>query len=152
MRKAVDALTSRPQTGRDVFVRGDPEAITIHGTPRLEGDLYALVQAYAVQRLRAHTRKYAPRGRVEAYPLEKARARLRELLPELEAWAPLARVVPSARGGEEGPSRASYLASTLSAGLEMVKEGALELRQLEAFAELYLRARLDRAAPMERAA
>jgi segregation and condensation protein A len=41
----------------------------------------------------------------------------------------------------QGPSRASYLASTLSAGLELVKEGALEARQLEAFADIYLRTR-----------
>jgi chromatin segregation and condensation protein Rec8/ScpA/Scc1 (kleisin family) len=34
----------------------------------------------------------------------------------------------------------------------MVKEGALELRQLEAFAEIYLRARKDRTSPMEKAA
>ena len=44
------------------------------------------------------------------------------------------------------PSRASYLASTLSASLELVKEGALEARQLEAFADIYLRARAARAA------
>src|ERR1700757_4941218 len=41
-----------------------------------------------------------------------------------------------------GPSRASYLASTLSASLELVKEGVLEARQFEAFADLYLRSRL----------
>jgi segregation and condensation protein A len=41
----------------------------------------------------------------------------------------------------DGPSRASYIASTLSAGLELVREGELEVRQLEAFTDLYLRAR-----------
>ena len=52
------------------------------------------------------------------------------------------------RGGAgEGPSRASYLASTLSASLELVKEGALEARQLEAFDDLYLRARHGEDAP-----
>ena len=46
-----------------------------------------------------------------------------------------------------GPSRASYVASTLSASLELVKEGALVARQLEAFADIYLRAR--KTAPTE---
>ena len=41
----------------------------------------------------------------------------------------------------QGPSRASYLASTLSASLDLVKEGMLEARQLEPFSEVYLRAR-----------
>ena len=43
----------------------------------------------------------------------------------------------------DGPSQASYVASTLSASLELVKEGALETRQLEAFADIYLRARKE---------
>ena len=47
------------------------------------------------------------------------------------------------RPSGEGPTQASYLASTLSAGLELVKEGALEARQLEAFADVYLRARRE---------
>jgi segregation and condensation protein A len=54
------------------------------------------------------------------------------------------------RGGlvaGHGPTRASYLASTLSATLELVKEGELEARQLEHFAEIYLRARRGEAAP-----
>jgi len=41
----------------------------------------------------------------------------------------------------QGPTRASFVASTLSASLELVKEGALEARQLEAFADIYLRSR-----------
>ena len=64
------------------------------------------------------------------------------MLPDLRAWTALTAVAPFAIGGDgEGPSRASYLASTLSAGLELVKEGELEARQLEQFADLYLRAR-----------
>jgi segregation and condensation protein A len=38
------------------------------------------------------------------------------------------------------------LASTLSASLELVREGALEARQLEAFADVYLRSRRGGAA------
>jgi segregation and condensation protein A len=58
----------------------------------------------------------------------------------------LALVAPPGSGGV-GPSRASFLASTLSAGLELVKDGALEARQLEAFADIYLRARTPQAGP-----
>ena len=48
-------------------------------------------------------------------------------------------------GAGEGPSRASYLASTLSASLELVKEGSMDARQLEHFADIYLRAHKDAA-------
>jgi segregation and condensation protein A len=48
-------------------------------------------------------------------------------------------------GRPAGPSRASLLASTFSASLELVKEGGLEARQLEPFDDVYLRARRESA-------
>jgi segregation and condensation protein A len=160
MRQAGEALKGLPRLGRDVFGRGDPEAKVVHSLGPPEGDLYALISAYCDQRVRASARRYQAQARVEAYPLEAARDRLRGLLPTLEEWTTLGAVAPKAELGAsevEGPSRASFVASTLSAGLEMVKDGALEVRQLEAFAEVYLRARKDGPAakasrPVDRAA
>ncbi len=141
MRRAADALRDGPQLKRDVFVRGDPEAVRIVSSTRFDANLYALMQAYIGQRKRDHARHYQPRP-PEAYPLEEARARLRGKLPELGGWTALQAIAPFAPAAETGgPSRASYVASTLSASLELVKEGALEARQLEHFAEVYLRAR-----------
>lgn len=139
MRKAGEALKARPQLGREVFPRGDPEAVTVQASRRIEGGLYALMEAYAAARARPEARRYVPAARVEAYPLEAARARLKALLPRLRDWTPLQAVAPE--GGEAGPARSSYVASTFSAGLEMTKDGVLELRQAEMFAALYLRAR-----------
>jgi segregation and condensation protein A len=139
MRDAAETLLTRPQLGRDVFGRGDPEAIRVIPSGRIEGDLYGLMSAYIGQRQKEAQRHYTP-APPQAYPLEDARDRLRRLLPDLERWTPLAGVAPLG-SASVGPSRASYLASTLSAGLELVKEGALEARQLEAFADIYLRAR-----------
>jgi 8-oxo-dGTP pyrophosphatase MutT (NUDIX family) len=50
--------------------------------------------------------------------IQWCRLRLRGLLIELERWTPLTGVAPFGRG--PGPTRASYLASTLSATLELV--------------------------------
>ncbi len=141
MRKAAEALLSGPVLRRDVFGRGDPEAATIVSSSRIAGDLYELMGAYVSQRRRDVHRRYQPRP-AEAWPLEEARGRLRELLPELERWTPLTGVAPMKAGSGEGPSRASFVASTLSATLEFVREGDLEARQLDAFAEIYLRRRL----------
>jgi segregation and condensation protein A len=139
MRKAAEALAALPQLGRDVFGRGDPEAIQVVPSSEIEGDLYGLMKAYVVQRARNKDRTYTPKTPT-AYPLEDARERLRTLLPELSRWTPLAGVAPFEPEGE-GPTRASYVASTLSASLELVKEGTMEARQLEAFADIFLRAR-----------
>jgi segregation and condensation protein A len=138
MRTAGEALKTRPQLGREVFGRGDPQAIKVVPSGQIEGDLYALMSAYIGQRTKATQRHYTPRP-PQAYPLEEARERLRQLLPELDRWTPLAGLAPSGATGQ-GPSRASYVASTLSASLELVKEGAMEARQLEAFDDIYIRA------------
>jgi segregation and condensation protein A len=143
MRNAAEALRTRPQLGRDVFVRGDPEAIKVIPSGRIEGDLYGLMSAYIGQRAKAVARSYTPRP-PQAYPLEDARERLRSLLPDLDRWTALAGVAPTGPAGQ-GPSSASFLASTLSASLELVKEGVMEARQLEAFADVYVRAK-ERAA------
>jgi segregation and condensation protein A len=139
MREAAEALKGRPQLGQEVFGRGDPEQVKVIPSGRIEGDLYQLMSAYIGQRQKESQRSYKP-ALPTAYPLEDARDRLRQLLPDLERWTPLAGVAPLG-SPTAGPTRASYLASTLSAGLELVKEGALEARQLEAFADIYLRAR-----------
>jgi segregation and condensation protein A len=138
MRTAAEALRTRPILKRDVFARGDPEAIRVIPSRRIEGDLYELMSAYVDQRRKEEARHYRP-APPQSYPLDDARERLRGLLEELDRWTPLTGVAPMARG--PGPTRASYLASTLSATLELVREGDLEARQLEAFAEVYLRAR-----------
>ena len=141
MRRAVEALRERPQLKRDVFTRGDPEAVKILSSNRIEGDLYQLMSAYIGQRRKEADRSYRPYIPV-AYGLEDARDRLRGMVHEFTVWTPLGGVAPEARD-PDGPSRASYVASTLSASLELVKEGVIEARQLEAFTEVYLRKRKD---------
>ncbi len=138
MRDAAEALGNGPILGRDVFTRGDPQAIRVISRGRLEGDLYGLMSAYIDQKKRDRDRRYRP-APPQAYRLDDARERLRGLLPRLGRWTALSGVAPSQ--GPSGPSRASNLASTLSASLELVREGDLEARQLDQFAEVYLRAR-----------
>ena len=140
MRKAVDDLKTRPQLKRDVFTRGDPEATVIIPSDKIDASLYELMRAYVTQRVRETQRHYDPTFRVTAYQLDEARDRLREMVPRMERWTKLTAAAPTP-ASEGGPSRASCVASTLAASLELVKEGALEARQLEAFADLYLRRR-----------
>lgn len=142
MRKAVEALTSGPVLNRDVFGRGDPEAIQVIPSNRLDANLYDLMGAYVSQRRREAERHYNPTQRVEAFALEEARDWMLKQLPRLSAWTELTAVAPHGRDGE-GPTGSSYLASTLSASLELVKEGRLSARQLEAFDPLFVKSRRD---------
>ncbi|WP_339913674.1 ScpA family protein [uncultured Brevundimonas sp.] len=149
MRRSVEALTGRPLLKRDVFTRGDPEATVIIPSDRIDASLYELMGAYVTQRRREESRRYAPGQRVEAFALEVARDWLRDILPRLSEWTSLERVAPAHDSDDgTGPSRSSLLASTLSASLELVKEGAMDVKQAEAFAELYLKRRGE-ARPLE---
>jgi segregation and condensation protein A len=141
MRKAVEAIQARPQLKRDVFTRGDPEATVIVPSDRIDASLYELMSAYVIQRRREQARHYTPGQRVEAFGLEAARDWLREVLPRLEEWTTLDQVAPLRDDGVEGPSQASLTASTLSASLELVKEGAMDVRQDGAFEDVWLKRR-----------
>ena len=141
MRTAVEAITSRPQLKRDVFTRGDPQATVIVPSDRIDASLYDLMSAYVTQRRREQARHYNPGQRVEAFGLEAARDWLRDVLPRLSDWTLLDRVAPERAPDGDGPSQASYLASTLSAGLELVKEGAMDVRQDRAFDDVWLKRR-----------
>lgn len=140
MRKAVEALTSRPQLKRDVFARGDPEARLIIPSSRIEANVFDLMSAYVTQRRRELERHYDPTRRIEAYSLEDARDNLRAQLPKLTNWTALDEVAPQPVRSD-GPRRVSYIASTLSASLELAKEGHLQLQQLATFETLYMRKR-----------
>ncbi len=140
MRRAVEALTSRPQLKRDVFSRGDPEARLITPSSTIDANVFDLMSAYVTQRRREIERTYDPTRRIEAYSLEDARDNLRAQLPALRNWTALDDVAPQPRG-QGGPRRVSYMASTLSASLELAKEGQLQLQQLATFETLYMRRR-----------
>lgn len=144
IRQAGEALMRRPQLGRDVFGRGDPEATVVVPTGDWDAGLYDLVRAYVDQRRKLAVRTYAPAAPV-AYASDAGRERLREMLPRLGSWTSLNRLAPDDEG-EGTPTRASYLAGTLTGGLELVKEGALEARQTTAFDEIWLKARTRREA------
>lgn len=140
LRRAAEALKALPQSGRELFVRGDAEAIRVTSRDRVETSLYDLITAYVSARTRAERTSYAPERRAEAYSLAEARERLGHLTAGLSRWTGLTALAPAPSGG--GPARASLLASTFAASLELVKDRRLEARQLEAFAELYLRGRV----------
>ena len=138
VRRAVAALEARPALRRDVFTRGDPQATVVVSHDVLDGDLHALMAAYVAQRRGAAPWGYGPPV-IHAWRLDDAREHLRSVIPRLDGWTALGAVAPEPE--PDGPTRASLIASTLSAGLEFVKEGALDMRQAGAFTDLYLRAR-----------
>ena len=131
MRTAAAWLGTRPLLGLDVHARGAPEDLAATESARLALDLPGLLRAYLVAiRRSAGSRSYRPAA-VTLWSVQDALTRLGAMLGSLPDWVSLDRFLPERLG--EPLARRAALASTLIAGLEMAKSGALRLRQEQEF-------------------
>src|SRR5712675_1561335 len=108
--------------------------------PQFTATLFDLLTAYAVQRQqRVLTTVHLAKRSV--WSLAEARASLERLIgmAESEDWSCLDEYL--LRYIVDPAQRATVLASSFAAALELVREGAMELNQKEAFAPLYFRKR-----------
>ena len=143
MRDAAARLVNRNRLGRDVFARGMPETVIVERHSEFSATLYDLLSAYASQRQRQAVTsvQIAKRG---VWSLKEAREILARMVGELSDWTALDMFL--IRYLASPAERTTAIASSFAASLELVREGALEVRQDAAFAPLYLRAR-QRARP-----
>lgn len=140
MRKAAEALMQRNRLGRDVFARGAPQALSVQRKSFWSATIYDLLTAYAAQRQRQSVTSVRVRLRT-VWSLQEARDLLSRLVGRMADWAPINSYLVDYLVDES--ERATVLASTFSASLEMVREGQLELRQSDPFAPIYLRRRQE---------
>lgn len=139
MRDVAARLMGRDRLGRDRFVRGVPERVERVRDVRYGASLLDLMQAYARLRTRDDFRPYAM-DREDVLTMEQALDRMRGLIRFAGSWVDLASWLPAA--WTDAPNRRrSAAASHFAAALQLVKEGALEIRQEDAFAPIRIRAR-----------
>jgi len=138
MREASARLMGRDRLGREVFARGAPEILSTKRSIRYSASLLDLMRAYARIRTRDEFRPYAF-DRTDIFGLEAALERLSGMIGQVPDWTELSSFLPPG-WREGGMRRRSALASTLSAALELAKQGRAELRQSETFAPITLRA------------
>ncbi len=137
MRDAAANLVNRKRLGRDVFARGMPELVVVDRSSQFSATLYELLTAYASQRQRQSVTHVQIEKRA-VWSLKEARSALVRLMGVSEDWISLDRfLINYALTPQE---RASALASSFAASLELVREGKLELRQNAAFEPIYMRA------------
>lgn len=139
MRVAGAALMARDRLGRDVFARGEAEAVAVTRTTTLTASLSDLLRAYA----RVKTREeYRPLriDRAAILTMEAALERLRAVMGATPDWCDLLAFLPPAwRATPE--RRRSAVAASFAAALELAKQGEIEIRQSGAFAPIALRRR-----------
>ena len=138
IREAANRLMNRQQLMRDIFPRGNPESIAEIRHPKFTATLFDLLTAYAAQR-QQRVLATVHMARRTVWSLSEARASLERLVGMAQDWSRLDEyllnyvVDPS--------QKATVFASSFAAALELVREGAMELHQKEAFAPLFFRKR-----------
>jgi segregation and condensation protein A len=144
IRAAAEALINRPRLGRDLFTRGQPEGVEIARRPQWEASLHDLLSAYARQRQKHAASRIRLKPRF-TWSLVEARAALEKLIGHAADWTVLDSYLMIYVTTPE--SRRAVKASSLAAALEMVRQGAISLRQDRAFAPLWLKKREAANAP-----
>ena len=142
MRRAADAIISLPTIGQEIFVRGAPEGLRSRTTPLFQAEMFDLLKAYGEIRSQASIRN-VQMVQPLVMQLEDARRRLARAMGTSTEWFSLADLLPETlyKGDREVP-RASIVASSLLAGLELAKEGQIDIRQSAgAFSPIYVRAK-----------
>jgi segregation and condensation protein A len=140
IRQVAEQLFNRPQLGRDVFARGQPEPIAEIKRPQWSATLYDLLSAYAGRR-QAESRSHVRLPKRTVWSLADAREAIERLIGRSFDWSPLDQYLLEYL--VEPSQRPTVLASSFAATLELVREGRLEMHQHTAFAPLYVRARAE---------
>ncbi len=140
IRTAAAALMARQQLGRDIFARGNPEAMSVVRKPLWQATMFDLLSAYAQQRQKAIGSSYAMEKRT-VWSLSDAREALERLLGKALDWTPVDEFLLHYISSPK--DRRSARASSFAACLEMVREGQAEIRQDMAFSPLYMRKRAE---------
>ncbi|MBN8521844.1 MAG: segregation/condensation protein A [Alphaproteobacteria bacterium] len=142
MRQMVSQLMARPRLGHNVFPRGMAEGLKVSWNPKWQVTLYDVLKAYGDIKRRAEYATYElPIFSVMS--MEEALDRMTRMLGNLprtgphSAWATLQSFLPD--NIKDPLYFRSSLASTFTAGLELAKQGKVELRQDGLFRPIYLR-------------
>lgn len=142
MRACAVQLSKQPQLGRDIFVRGAPEGLSVNEYAVWDVSLVDLLRSYG----RIKRRKEKPSYDLPTFTLlsmDRAMERLERMLGQLprsgpgSVWATLDSFMPEK--SENVLYQRSSLASTLTAMLELAKQGKVEVRQDGLFRPVYMR-------------
>lgn len=136
IRAAAEALDNRPRLGRETFTRGQPERLEAEGAPQWQASLYELLTAYA-QRRQKHVRAHITLTQRFVWSLAQARREIEKIAGQALDWTGLEPFLAAYCTTPD--MRRTVRASALSASLEMVREGAISLRQDRPFSPIWIR-------------
>jgi segregation and condensation protein A len=144
MRDAAAKIMERGQLGRDVFVRGAPQALVVDVQREYGDNLIDLLKAYADRRQRKVVKQSYTVKRQITWSIKEAREALERLVGAMDEWGTFDMWLERYLSTKE--TRRSVRASSFTASLELARDGRIEMRQDEAFKPIYMRRRALEAA------
>ncbi len=144
MKNAALKISELPRLGQKVFARGQPEGLSVRTNVTWDVSLYDMLRAYGDIQQRRNSGHY-DLPHYNLMSMDEAVTRMNRMLGKLprigafSAWTTLESFVPE--GIKDKLFGRSAMASTLTASLELAKQGMIEIRQDGLYRPVYMRAK-----------
>ena len=132
-----DQLMTKKQMGVDIFFRGIKEGIKKKNTPKYSLSLYELIKSYADFKKRQNFSSIEIK-KLKTYTMEEAMKKITSMFEKLKDWCDILDLIPQTFKIKKNLRRTGY-AGSFVAGLELVREGDLLIKQKKLFDKVYLK-------------
>ena len=132
-----DQLMTKKQMGVDIFFRGIKEGIKKKNTPKYSLSLYELIKSYADFKKRENFSSIEIK-KLKTYTMEEAIKKITSMFEKLKDWCDIMDLIPQTFKIKKNLRRTGY-AGSFVAGLELVREGDLLIKQKKLFDKVYLK-------------
>jgi len=132
-----DQLMTKKQMGVDIFFRGIKEGIKKKNTSKYSLSLYELIKSYADFKKRQNFSSIEIK-KLKTYTMEDAIKKITSMFEKLKDWCDIMDLIPQTFKIKKNLRKTGY-AGSFVAGLELVREGDLQIKQKKLFDKIYLK-------------
>ena len=132
-------LYSRPLIGRDSFYGGSSEGVKVKYNITYSSTLFDLLRAYSVIIQKDEKASHLTIAYSELYSVDDAIQRLQNIFGEITEWTNLLNLIPKLNGNKI--VNKSILSSNFVASLELAKNGFIDVKQNNAFGNIFVKLR-----------
>ena len=132
-------LYTRPLIGRDLFYGGSAEGVKVKYNITYSSSLFDLLRAYSIIIQKDERVSHLTIAYSELYSVDKAIQRLQNIFGKITEWTNLLNLIPKLNGNTI--VNKSILSSNFVASLELAKNGFIDVKQNDAFGNIFVKLR-----------